>query len=546
MKAKQLKNAVLQFAIQGKLAPQDPLDESASVLLDSIKEEKMQLINEKKIKREKSMPEISDAEKPFDIPDSWEWVRLGNVIQLISGQDMKPSDYSDNKDGIPYITGASNILNGKLLINRWTNNPKSIALKGDLLLTCKGTVGTTTIQGEAETHIARQIMSLRTWNWISNRYLKLFIDSYVIELKTKAKSMIPGIARDDVLSIAFPLPPLAEQQRIVSKIEAMIPLIDKYEKLELELSKLEDDFPKNLKKSILKYAIQGRLVEQNKDDEPASLLLEQIKAEKEQLIYDKKIKKEKTLGKITAEEKPFDIPSTWEWVRIVDITSKLGSGSTPTGGRNVYSADGIKFIRSQNVYNDGLRLSDIAYISEDINNRKKGSIVHAQDVLLNITGGSIGRCALVPDNFNIANVNQHVMIIRLVEKRTRQYIHYCLISNYIQEMIMDVQVGVSREGLSATKLSNFPIPLPPLEEQQRIVARVDALMDLCDLLDVENALTTYKITSKVTKIIEFKPQLQEQEQEYIEDFDMVARAESISPETQAKMDERINLLRHKR
>lgn len=250
---------------------------------------------------------------------------------------------------------------------------------------------------------------------------------------------------------------------------------------------------KDLRNSILMMAVQGKLVEQNPHDEPAVVLLEKIRAEKEELIKQKKIKKEKSLPEITDEEKLFDLPAGWEWVRLGELASKIGAGSTPTGGRAIYGNSGIKFIRSQNVYNDGLRMDDIAFISEEINNKKRGSIVFPQDILLNITGGSIGRCALVPDDFDIGNVNQHVLIVRLIEKEFREYIHLYLISPYIQKMIMDEQVGVSREGLSATKTTNFLVALPPIAEQQRIVAKLEELMPKIDKYEqAETTLTSFE------------------------------------------------------
>lgn len=230
----------------------------------------------------------------------------------------------------------------------------------------------------------------------------------------------------------------------------------------------------DLKNSILQLAIQGKLVEQRQEEGTAKELLEQIRVEKQRLANEGKIKKKIALPEITEDEVPFDIPESWEWVRLGNICQKIGSGSTPTGGKAVYKESGIKFLRSQNVYNDGLRLVDVAFISEDQN--KKGSIVKPKDVLLNITGGSIGRCALVPDDFDTANINQHVMIIRNIVPENRFFLHNVLISPYVQLMIMNVQVGVSREGLSAEKLQNFLIPLPPLEEQKRIVAKIEELL----------------------------------------------------------------------
>ena len=222
-----MKKSILQYAIQGKLVEQNSNDEPASVLLEKIKAEKEQLIKEKKIKREKELPEISENEKPFEIPENWQWVRLGNIIQLISGQDMTPSEYNEKLNGIPYITGASNIENENLIINRWTEFARAISIKNDILLTCKGTVGKTIIQNEDKVHIARQIMAIRCREFINNKYVKLFIDSYVSHLQANAKSMIPGIARDDVLKIVFPMPPLEEQKRIVKKVESIMNSIDK-------------------------------------------------------------------------------------------------------------------------------------------------------------------------------------------------------------------------------------------------------------------------------------------------------------------------------
>ena len=189
--------------------------------------------------------------------------------------------------------------------------------------------------------------------------------------------------------------------------------------------------------------------------------------------------------KCIEDEIPFDVPEGWEWCRLLPLTIKIGAGSTPTGGAAVYSTSGIKFIRSQNVYDDGLILDDVAYISEEINQKKSGSIVKPKDILLNITGGSIGRCALVSDDFDIANVNQHVMIIRLANLELRKYIHSVVISPYIQEQIISRQVGSGRGGLSAETLSTFLIPLPPLNEQVSInrklnecISQVLAIADL--------------------------------------------------------------------
>ena len=181
--------------------------------------------------------------------------------------------------------------------------------------------------------------------------------------------------------------------------------------------------------------------------------------------------------KCIEDEIPFEVPEGWAWERMQNLTCKIGAGSTPTGGNSVYSQSGIKFIRSQNVYEDGLILDDIAYISEEINKKKSGSIVKPKDILLNITGGSIGRCALVPDDFDIGNVNQHVLIVRLVNLELRSYIHLLITSSYIQKQICDKQVGSGRGGLSAATFSSFLMPIPPENEQSKIQGFVSNILE---------------------------------------------------------------------
>ena len=207
--------------------------------------------------------------------------------------------------------------------------------------------------------------------------------------------------------------------------------------------------------------------------------------------------------KCIEDEIPFEVPKGWEWCRLLPLTIKIGAGSTPTGGAAVYSTSGIKFIRSQNVYDDGLVLTDVAYISEEINQKKSGSIVKPKDILLNITGGSIGRCALVPDDFDIANVNQHVIIIRLVNPELRKYLHDVITSPYIQEQILSRQVGSGRGGLSAETLSTFLIPLPPMNEQVSIIKKLqDCISYTLTIADAQRSVSDLVSATK-SKILDF-------------------------------------------
>ena len=532
MTGQQLKNSILQLAVQGKLVPQDPADEPASVLLSRIREEKEQLIHEKKIKRKKNPSQIFrgedghfyervgkadpvciDEELPFEIPETWEWARLGNILSVKGGKRV-PKGYAllDAPTDHIYIR-VTDMKNNTLTTNKlkYISNEifeqiKNYTIsKDDLYLTIAGTIGNAGVvpdifDGMNLTENAVKLTEIK----INKLYVLLtilspFIQDQFVDKTNKVAQ--PKLAIKRIESTLFPLPPLAEQQRIVAKIEELLPYVERYEESQNKLETLNTIFPDQLKKSILQEAIQGKLVPQDPADEPASALLERIHAEKEQLIKDGKIKREKNPSQIFRgedghfyervgknepvcidEELPFEIPETWEWTRLQELATKIGSGSTPTGGRAVYVTSGIKFIRSQNVYNDGLHLNDVAYIPDEINAKKPNSIVQAKDILLNITGGSIGRCAIVPDDFDIANINQHVMIIRQIDPALRFWIHSVLISNYIQDLIMDVQVGVSREGLSATKIKAFFIPMPPLAEQQHIIEKLEQLNVFIDQL----------------------------------------------------------------
>jgi len=239
-----IKQSILQYAVQGKLVKQDPNDEPASELLKRIKAEKEQLIKEGKIKKDKTESYIFKGEDnnyyeqigsktiditdeiPFEIPQGWEWVRLGNIVKLTSGQDLTPDMYNSTEKGIPYLTGASNIIDERIVINRWTENGRAFAYAGNLLITCKGTVGTMAILKQEKVHIARQIMAIEPFGKINILYVKLFLNSYITALKVCAKSIIPGISRNDVLNILFPLPSYDEQKRIVARIVELTTIID--------------------------------------------------------------------------------------------------------------------------------------------------------------------------------------------------------------------------------------------------------------------------------------------------------------------------------
>ena len=252
---------------------------------------------------------------------------------------------------------------------------------------------------------------------------------------------------------------------------------------------------KKLRQKILDLAIHGKLVPQDPNDEPASVLLERIRAEKERLVKEGKIKKSKaskTSDTPHYEQMPFEVPSSWEWTTIETICSKIGSGSTPKGGN--YSSEGILFFRSQNVYNDGVVLEDIKYISEEVHQSMIGTEVLPNDLLLNITGGSLGRCAIVPNEIDRGNVSQHVCILRPVIIKA-EYLHIFILSSFFATTMKIT--GSGREGLPKYNLEKMLLPLPPLEEQTRIIKELSQWLDW--VVTIENNQEKLEETIKQAK-----------------------------------------------
>ena len=509
MTAQQLKNSILLMAVQGKLVPQDPNDEPASVLLERIHAEKERLIKEKKIKREKNpsvifkgadntpYEKIGDEvrsladEVPFDIPDSWEWVRLGSVIELQSGQDMTPDKYNDNGKGIPYITGASNIENGNVIINRWTEYGRAFAYCGDILLTCKGTVGTMAILREPQVHIARQIMAIRPIGELYVPYIQLVLDTLVENLKAAAKSMIPGIAREDVLKSFFPAPPLSEQKQIVQKVSELSPWLEQYAVADTRLLSLNTTFPEALKKSILQEAVQGKLVPQDPSDEPAEALLERIRAEKQRLIKEGKIKKDKHESVIFRrdnshyekrgseevcidEEIPFEIPENWTWARLSSF-GVFSSGKTPSMSNPQFWNGNIPWVTSKDMKRPVITDSEM-HISELAASSMQ--LYPAGTLLLVARSGILKRllplCKLGIDS----TINQDIKAFSLYDIELSEWLFYGIkaFEPYIlKELVKSV---TTVESLKFDEFSAMLIPVPPLSEQKRIIAAIKAAMNL--------------------------------------------------------------------
>ena len=474
MTPEQLKASILQYAIQGKLVEQRPEEGTGEELYRQIQAEKQRLIKEGKIKKEKALPEIAEDEIPFDLPDSWKWVRLNAVIVLLSGSDLTPNKYNNSCKGIPYITGASNIEGEKLVINRWTEYPNNIAHNGDLLLTCKGTVGKTTILNEPEVHIARQLMAITAIE-LNLKYLKYFVESHVDVLKAKAKSLIPGIERDNVLKLLLPLPPLAEQHRIVAKIEELLPYVDRYAAAYEKLEQFNAKFPEDMKKSILQYAIQGKLVEQRPEEGTGKELYRQIQEEKKRLIKEGTSKKEKPLAEIAEDEIPFDIPENWKWVQLGNLASINGGFAFKSTN---YTTEGVRVIRISDFNETGFVNDKIVRYPYD--DSLSQYVLDVKNILLCMTGGTVGKSLFITKLDEKMVVNQRVATIK-VESVLPEYVYQVILAPITQKVIQDSK-NSTNDNISMDTIKSFLIPLPPLAEQKRIVAKLEEILPLCERL----------------------------------------------------------------
>jgi len=461
MNAQQLKNAILQEAIEGRLVPQDPNDEPASALLARIRQEKEQLVKAGKLKKKDLVVNpISEDEIPFDIPDSWEWCRMSTLIQLLSGQDFPPEKYNSENKGVPYITGASNIDNGKLIINRWTETPSVIGKDGDLLIVCKGSgVGKMCISDVPIYHIARQIQIIRCFSsLVLLDYLKVNIDANLSSIVANAQGVIPGISRDHILDLLLPIPPLAEQKRIVAKIEELLPKVEEYGKAQEALDKLNAELPERLKKSILQEAIEGRLVPQDPNDEPASILLERIREEKQSLFKEGKLKKKDLIeNPISEDEIPFEIPDGWEKAKLSFVTS-LTEGEKREG--NFVCLD-AKYLRGKST---GELLS-------------KGKFVSKNDNIILVDGENSGEVFTVPCDGYMGSTFKQLWFSNAM---CLKYVLYFIMA--YKEVLRNSKKGAAIPHLNKDIFYNLVIGIPPLAEQHRIVEKLEQVLGEIDKL----------------------------------------------------------------
>ena len=501
MDTKALRQKILELAIRGKLVPQDPNDEPASVLLERIREQKKQMVKEGKLKAKDikndsvifvgednlhyekfadGSAKCIEDEIPFELPEGWAWCHYADVIELYSGQDLTPDRYNDIGEGIPYITGASNLENGKVIINRWTTTPTTHATIGDLFLTVKGSgVGKMAFCDIIDTHIARQIMALRCTSAITPQYLYIAISAMLSDITAQANGIIPGIRREIVLGAYLPLPPLSEQEKICKSAGSVLHIIDDIDSNKGDLN----DIIQITKSKILDLAIRGQLVPQDQNDEPASVLLERIRVEKEELIKQGKIKRDKkesiifkgednsyyekigkTIKCIDAEIS-FEIPNSWLWCRL-DSIGNWQTGSTPSRRNDEYYGGNIPWIKTGDL-NNGYIIDVPEYITEKALNETAVKLIPADTVLIAMYGATIGKVGITTCE---ATTNQACCACCNPCGVLHEYLFYYLQSQ--KENFINIAEGGAQPNISKEKIVATLIPVPPFEQQTQIINKI--------------------------------------------------------------------------
>ena len=485
MTPEQLKNSILQLAIQGKLVKQKKEEGTGEELYKEIQEEKKKLIEEGKLKKQKSLPEITEDEIPFDIPDSWKWVKLGDCTGYaqtkvkISPKDIRGDMWSLDLEDIQKETGA--ILVKTKASERKITGDKVMFYKGQVLYSKLRPYLKKILVAPDDGICTPELVPFDTYlidgNYISYVLRSPHID-YVINSVTYGVKM-PRVGTDTMINLLIPLPSLAEQKRIVAKIEELLPLVDRYSVSYEKLEQFNAKFSEDMKKSILQYAIQGKLVEQRPEDGTGEELYQQIQVEKQRLIAEKNIKKEKPLAEISEDEIPFDIPESWKWIRVGEIFAHNTGKAMNSTAKKVDKPGSVKrFITTSNLYWNSFDFSSVKemFFSDDELER---CTVTKGDLLMCEGGAYYGRTAIWNYDYDICFQN-HVHRLRpykAVELRFFYHLFY-----FYKSMNMVNAKGTAMPGLSSQTLHQMVVPFPPFSEQKRIVAKIEELLPLCERL----------------------------------------------------------------
>lgn len=462
MTGQQLKNSILQMAIQGKLVPQDPHDEPASVLLERIREEKKRLVKEGKIKK-KDLEEtpISEEEKPFDIPESWVWVRINDVVTFATNlvnSSMYPNYVHIAPDNIEKGTG-------KLLFYKTVAEDKVISnnhlfYKGQIIYSKIRPLLRKAIIAPCDGLCSADMYPLETSldiKYLLHLLLSSFFNSQVAEICSSRVKM-PKINQEEMSKILLPLPPLSEQRRIVEKLESLMPLIESYGKSQEALNALNASLPEKLRQSILQEAIQGHLVPQDPNEEPASVLLERIRAEKARLVKEGKLKKKDLEEKpISPDEIPFDIPEGWVWSRMRDLCNF----ATPNKKDSHLVCLDARYLRGKG---EAIIMT-------------RGNYVDKGQYIILVDGENSGEVFITPCEGFLGSTFKELLLT------TDGYFDYIkFIFLMIKEELRQNKRGAAIPHLDKTLFFEHLVPLPPLSEQRRIVTKLEELLQEIDKL----------------------------------------------------------------
>jgi len=490
MTPQQLKNAILQQAIQGKLVEQRAEEGTGEELYKAIQDEKKNLNKEGKLKKQKALPDITEDEIPFEIPDTWKWVRLGEISTYsqtkmkINVAEIETPMWSLDLEDIEKESGK--IIRRVMTNDRKISGEKIIFKKGQILYSklrpylkkiliapdngvCSSELVPFDMIGNCDSRFIVYVLK--------STYVDFLINSVTYGVK------MPRVGTDTMINLLIPLPPLAEQKRIVEKIEELLPLVERYEKAWTRLEELNKKFPLDMQKAILGQAIQGKLVEQRAEEGTGQELFEAIQEEKQKLIKEGKLKKQKALPEITEDEIPFEIPETWKWVSIGDISNIINGDR----GKNYPSKDkltrkGIPFISAINLDGTTVIEDEKLLCLTDEQYDKLGSGKLEQGDLVLCIRGSIGKHGRYP--FEKGAIASSLVILRsyLLNEYFIEYLMIYLDSFLFFSEIKKYDNGTAQPNLSATNLGKFLVPLPPLDEQKRIVEKIEELLPLVEKL----------------------------------------------------------------
>ncbi len=488
MTPEQLKASILKYAMQGKLVEQRLEEGTGEELYQQIIKNRELLIERKVIKRDKrTETAINPNDIPFDIPENWKWVTLGSILNKLTDGTHKTPKYTT--DGIKFVS-VKDMSNGVLSLE----NTKFISAeehqelyvrcnpeKGDILLSKVGTTGVPAIVNTTEQFSLFVSVALLKFDYecIDLKFLYYMLMSPLVQ--TQATENTRGVGNknwvlDAIANAIVVLPPFAEQKRIAIKVEELLPYVDRYAVAYEKLEQFNAKFPEDMKKSILQYAIQGKLVEQRPEEGTAEELYQQMQTEKHRLIKEKKLKKEKPLAEITDNEIPFDIPESWKWCRLSDIIDvRDGTHDSPK-----YVPEGIPLVTSKNLSNGIIDYGNVKYITqEDADKINARSMVDDDDILFAMIG-SIGNPVLVNKDREFCIKNMALFKKYANTNISMQYMYWFFF--YAQYKLKKEASGGVQSFISLTRFREYLVPLPPYEEQIRITNRIEQILLLCERL----------------------------------------------------------------